>query len=259
MRCFRFADAVFVNQLAWRLAAAIAAAAALLAVVLTSGSRSHPGSGTVVRADPSVPEAEGPAEGLPSPSEAAQAVPAGPADGPEVTGGDVARAIDFCVNHVTPERSFVVFSNATCVIVDEPCEQPIVDAIHTLEDCSGPNVRFITREIEDGHVLVTYRRAVFNCLFADEIEAQRPFLEANYLALLTSAEKQSMSEGFHPPFHAKLGLLARARLNRDAHHLTVARIIRAKPLDDSASRSRPVDPPVSSPPPLLPGEVPSET
>jgi hypothetical protein len=80
---FSFGDALFVNQLAWRLAAGIAAAAALLAVVLTSETRPQPVPGTAVRADAPGPATEGPP--LPAGAEAAPAAPSAPADGPVVT------------------------------------------------------------------------------------------------------------------------------------------------------------------------------
>ena len=88
------------------------------------------------------------------------------------------------------------------------------------------------------------------------------YLEANYRDLLTPTEKESMPDGFSPPFHAKLGLLARARLNRDARDLSVAKIIRAKPLDEpppagsiGSPPANPAEPPPVIPP-LLPGELP---
>jgi len=209
------------------MAAGIAAGAALVAVILTN-LRQTAGA---VR--------------LPAGSarEVATALPA-PLPPPTLpVGGNLERCIEFCAQHVTNGRSFVVFSKGTCVIVDEPDSQPIVTAIHTLEDCSGPNARFIAREIEDGHHLVTYRRPVFHCLFSEEIESQRPAIESSYLRYLTPAEKKSMPPEFDPPFHAKLGLVARARLNQDAADPVVVKVIRPKPIESPAGPYEPFGPP----------------
>ena len=214
----------FLNQLAWRMAAGIAAGAALVAVILASNG---PASAKGI-----LPAAPAPLPPAAPPQELREELS---------LGGDLARCIDFCAQHVTTERSFVVFSNGTCVIVDEPSDQPVVDAIHTLEDCSGPNARFITRGIEDGHFLVTYRRAAFHCIFAEEISSQRDLIERTFLAFLTPGERRNMPPAFDPPFNAKLGLVARARLNRDAQELTVAKVIRARP--------------TATPPPAEPNET----
>ena len=95
-------------------------------------------------------------------------------------------------------------------------------------------------------------RAAFNCLFPDEIAALRPGVESNYLRYLTSTEQASMPAGFDPPFHAKLGLLARARLNHDARDLEVAKVIRAKPPGDPLLPAE-SSPPAEPPGPLAPG------
>jgi hypothetical protein len=180
------------------------------------------------------------------------------------------RCIKFCVNHVTSERSFVVFSHGTCVIVDEPSDQPIEDATEILKDCAEPAAHFITRKIEHGDYLVTYRRPAFNCLFAEEIERMRPDLEANYLGYLTPEERASMRKDFVMSLDAKLGLVARARLNQDASDRVVAKVIRALPAQALPDGEEPVEPfgppepdPVRPPlpgqalpriaPPLLPG------
>lgn len=119
---------------------------------------------------------------------------------PPSIGGDTERAIEFCARHVTSERSFVVFSNGTCVIVDEPTSQPVIDAIHILSDCAKPDARFITREIENSHYLVTYRLAVFHCLFSEEISSHRKEIETSFLRFLTPTERSSMKANFDPPF-----------------------------------------------------------
>ena len=211
----RSPDSVFLDQVAWRIAAGIAAVAALAAAILTTANQNS-------RDAPMRPPVSTP--GAASPVSSARVPP------PLEIGGDVARCIEFCARHVSTERSFVVFSNGTCVIVNEPTIQPIVDALHTLEECAVPNAHFITRQIEDGHHLVTYRQAVFHCLFSEEISTHRNSVERNFFQYLSPEEQKSMAAGFDPPFHAKLGLMARARLNLDGVQRTVSKLIRAKPL-----------------------------
>ena len=78
------------------------------------------------------------------------------------------------------------------------------------------------------------------------------------------------------PLDAKLGLVARARLNQDARDLTVARVIRAKQVEEPVASAPPAEPvaplepfvpppppeeiappvPVTSPPPIRPPLLP---
>lgn len=215
----RCSDALFCNRLAWRAAAALGATFSLIAVLLHLG---------IIRWSP---------EPVPSPAIAptasisgdSGAQPGGPdSRGESVT--DVQRRIEFCSRHVTVDRSFVVFTNGTCVIVNEPTEDPIGMARATLNKCGGPEARFITRRIESESYMVTYSEPVFHCLFPDEVAQLAPVVEASFSSFLAPAERLVQPDGWEPPFDAKLGLLARTFLNADARAGEVAKVIRARPI-----------------------------
>ncbi|RYD48826.1 MAG: hypothetical protein EOP85_02790 [Verrucomicrobiaceae bacterium] len=52
--------------------------------------------------------------------------------------------VTFCSKHVTEKRSFVVFRRGTCVIVNEPCEDPLAEARKILGKCKKSDARFLT-------------------------------------------------------------------------------------------------------------------
>ena len=201
------------NRIAWRLSAALVGTVALVAVLL------HPMhlETDVVATPPAAPLL------------ASAPQPAGTAvNGESVT--DTQRRIDFCSQHVTSDRSFVVFANGTCVIVNEPTANPIQDAIDLIKKCSGPDARFITRRIEADSYMITYREPIFHCLFADEVEQLGPVVRLSYPNFLAESERRAQPAGWEPPFDAKLGLLTRTFLNADAREQQVAKVIRAMPI-----------------------------
>lgn len=212
------------NRITWRLAAALGASVALVAVVLTLRYPvSGPAPALQVRSAP--PTAPTP---LLSPV----------ADSVEVPSGHLNRLISFCASMVTSDRTFVVFANGTCVIVNEPSLDPVAEAVTILGECSSPNARFITKEIEHGNILVTYQKPAFHCLFEDEVAQTRPQIEQNFLHYLTAAERSQVEIDWEPPFHAKLGLVARHRLNEDATDLQVAKVIKARPVQARVEADR---------------------
>ncbi len=210
------ADSILLNSIAWRISAVLAVSISLTAAYLHLSNQHPVGSRSQEVASSTA------------------AAPSGTAsNGQAVT--DTNRRIEFCRQHVTADRSFVVFRNGTCVIVNEPCEDPIQSAIELVKECSGPDARFITRQIEAESYMVTYRQPVFHCLFGDEVEQLGPVVESGYTSFLSPEERQSRPIDWEPPFDAKIGLLTRTFLNADARELKVAKVIRALPvpqLDD---------------------------
>lgn len=211
----RNADGALGNRLAWRASAALGATFALLIVLLNQG---------VI---PWTIEDPLPRSKSPAPKDLAVRPTGRDSAGESVT--DVQRRVDFCTRHVTVDRSFVVFANGTCVIVNEPNEDPIGSALETLNKCGGAEARFITRKIEAESYMVTYREPVFHCLFADEVAQLAPVVDANYTSFLAPAERHMQPSGWEPPFDAKLGLLARRFLDADTRGREVAKVIRAMP------------------------------
>lgn len=210
-------DTTLLNQITIRIAAGLASALALLAVLLHQDLLPSVKS---LRKERSVTVTQ--PRNLPSSEE----------EQTETTVSSVSLQprIAFCAQHVTPERSFVVFENGTCVIVNEPSEDPISEAKETLKKTSSPEARFITRQIENGHLMVTYREPVFHCLFAPEIEDLTPLITGNFAQYLSSGEKNSMPADWTPPADAKLGLYSRKLLNLDAAQMSVAKVVRSRPL-----------------------------
>ena len=143
---------------------------------------------------------------------------------------DYQRRSEFRAQHVTADRSFGVFKNGTCVIIDEPDPNPVETAIELIQICSAPDARFITRPIEAGCYMVTYKKPVFHCLFADEVAQLGPVVARSIDQFLTTSERLAKPADWEPPFDAKLGLVARTFLNTDARDQHVAKVIRALPV-----------------------------
>lgn len=210
-------DAGLLNKASWRISALLAGTLALVAVYLNQGGILLPG-------DPS-PQ--------PVSARANSAVPAGSPAGRATNGEpvtDAQRRIEFCAQHVTAERSFVVFRNGTCVIINEPNDDPIGTALALLRKTSAPDARFITRPIEADSYMVTYNEPIFHCLFADEVAQLAPVVDKSLDSFLTESERLAQPAGWEPPFDAKLGLVARTFLNTDARDQQVAKVIRAMPV-----------------------------
>lgn len=213
------------NRLAWRLAAALGATTALVAVLLTLYySQTLPESPLVSSRSASTAETR---ESGPPPASAETRPREIPSADPPRRHLD--RLIGYCRSLVTKQRSFVVFANGTCVVVNEPSNNPVSNALGVLKRCAAPDARFITTKVEHGNYLVTYSQPAFNCMFWDEVESAREEIEHGYGAFLTTMEKQQMPADWNPPFHAKLGVIARTRMNADANALRVAKVIRAAP------------------------------
>ena len=89
------------------------------------------------------------------------------------------------------------------MIVNEPSEDPVGEAIDTLRVCSGPNAPFVTKKVERGNYLVTYRAPAFSCMFFDEIVLNEDFIEDEFQQHLAEEELRAKPADWDPPFHAK--------------------------------------------------------
>jgi hypothetical protein len=146
-------------------------------------------------------------------------------DDPTPAGDDL---VSFCSRHVTAKRSFVVFKRGTCVVINEPCKNPMEEALRILAKCKDPEARFVTEPTSDGEMIVAFKDPVFHRFSHNELEQLQPWLKQTATALLTPQESVTAGDGWVPPDHAKIGLLARRRLVEDATHAVPVRIIRAK-------------------------------
>jgi hypothetical protein len=171
---------------------------------------------------------------LPSPS--LKKIPATPAPTPNP--GRVAAVeppvaspealIEFCSQHVSERRSFVLFRRGTCVVVDEPCADPLAEARKRLSNCAQADARFVPEPTSEGDLIVTFKEPVFHRFTKDQLAELGPWLDQVAPALLSPAESSSTPEGWSPHPNAKVGLLARRRLLEDASNAVPFKIIRAK-------------------------------
>lgn len=136
--------------------------------------------------------------------------------------------VGFCTKHVTPNRSFVVFKRGTCVIVNEPCDDPQAEARKILARCKEADARFVAEPTNEGEVIVAFKDPVFHRFGKDELEKLRPWLKQSATALLTPDESAAAGDGWIPPSGAQVGLLARRRMLEDAANAVPVKIIRAK-------------------------------
>lgn len=136
--------------------------------------------------------------------------------------------ITFCSKHVTEKRSFVLFKRGTCVVINEPCEDPKAEALRILSRCRQPDAKFLTEPTAEGDMIVTFKEPIFHRFNPEEVGRFLPWLKKSAAALLTPAESVQAGEGWVPPDQARFGLLARRRMLEDAADAVPVKIIRAK-------------------------------
>lgn len=162
---------------------------------------------------------------LPARSEPAPIVEAASAAAPALSAAEL---VKFCSDNVTENRSFVLFRRGTCVIIDEPCQNPLAVARKKLDACVGSDVRFISEPTSEGDLIVTFKEPVFHRFSRDELAKPSTWLDHATPALLTPAETVAAGDGWSPTGNARYGLLARRRMLEDAADPVPVRIIRAK-------------------------------
>ncbi|MGL5019296.1 MAG: hypothetical protein ACRDBP_14265 [Luteolibacter sp.] len=137
--------------------------------------------------------------------------------------------VKFCSDNVNETRSFVIFQRGTCVVIDEPCQNPLAEARRRLAACTtDADVRFISEPTAEGDLIVTFKEPVFQRFSKDELAKHESWLVHATPTLLSPAESVAAGKGWSPPTNARFGLLARRRLLEDAANPVPVRIIRAK-------------------------------
>jgi hypothetical protein len=170
----------------------------------------------------SVPVAAAPASGL----VAAPVMTRGKSGEPPAA--SMEELVRFCSQHVTEKRTFVVFRRGTCVVVDEPCADPLAEARRKLASCAESEAPFVPEPTREGDLIVTFKEPVFHRFTRGELSALGPWLDQIAPALLTPAESVAAVDGWSPHQNAKVGLLARRRMLEDASQAVPMKIIRAK-------------------------------
>lgn len=136
--------------------------------------------------------------------------------------------VQFCSQHVTEKRTFVLFRRGSCVVVDEPCEDPLAEARKKLAACAESEARFVPEPTSEGDLIITFKEPVFHRFSRQELESLGPWLDQIAPALLSPAESMAAVDGWSPHQNAKVGLLARRRMLEDASQAVPVKIIRAK-------------------------------
>ena len=142
--------------------------------------------------------------------------------------------VKFCASHVTGQRSFVIFSRGTCVVVNEPCKDPLAEAKKSLTACADPNTPFIPEATSEGDLIVSFKEPLFHRFTQGELKKLAPWLDGIAPALLSPKESVAAGKDWTPPNHAKAGLLARRRMLEDASDAVPVRIVRAKTKETAA-------------------------
>ncbi len=139
---------------------------------------------------------------------------------------DLDSLVHFCSENTTSSRGFVVMRNGTCILVPEPTSDPVATAMEILKKCAEPDAKFLTERIETGDVLVTFRDRVFHRVAVDEIRELEDWSLLYFRDLLSPDEKVAAKPGWVPPAEARLGLIGRERLLRDAKAMEIVKILR---------------------------------
>lgn len=136
--------------------------------------------------------------------------------------------VQFCSQHVSEKRTFVLFRRGSCVVVDEPCEDPLAEARKKLAACAEAEARFVPEPTSEGDLIITFKEPVFHRFTQEELRMLQPWLEQVAPALLSPNESVAAADGWTPHQNAKVGLLARRRMLEDASQSVPVKIIRAK-------------------------------
>jgi hypothetical protein len=136
--------------------------------------------------------------------------------------------IEFCSRHVTEKRTFVIFRRGSCVVIDEPCADPLAEARRKLAACAESEAPFVPEPTREGDLIITFKEPVFHRFTPAELQHLGPWLDQVAPALLSPAESVVAAEGWSPHQNAKVGLLARRRMLEDASQAVPVKIIRAK-------------------------------
>lgn len=141
---------------------------------------------------------------------------------------DAQELVKFCSENVTATRSFVVFRNGTCVVVNEPCEDPIKVAEETLSKTYDQEAKFVTEMSAEGDMIVAFERPVFHRYSQSEFTSLYGWMKREGLNFLTQKEINGAGQGWTPPANAQMGLLARRRMLDDSLNPVPIKVIRAK-------------------------------
>lgn len=122
----------------------------------------------------------------------------------------------------------MLFLRGTCVVIDEPCKNPLAEANKKLAACVESDVRFISEPISEGDLIVTFEEPVLQRFSRDELARPSDWMDHATSALMTPEKTATAGQGRLPTGNARYGLLARRRTLEDTANPVPVRIIRAK-------------------------------
>jgi len=141
---------------------------------------------------------------------------------------DVDQIIAACTPLVSGTRSVVVFSNGTCVLVDEEVEDPVEFARGVIILSASKAELPIATPVDGGHLLVTHHAPVHHYFFSDQFERQHRVF-SRWRESLRQGELEELKAKGLSEKQIKGALLARDLLRRDASDPRPLRLLKARP------------------------------
>lgn len=155
---------------------------------------------------------------------------------PEPPAADLPAIIQFCATHTTDKRGFVVFGEGTVVLVQEPAEDPVAQAVEMLRRCAKPDAVFVTEKTTTSDLVVTFTEPVFQWIPSRQCETLANWAGKNLNSLFAPAELAKKAPDWTPAPDARVGLLARKRLLADAKEAKVVKVVRPAPSAQPATK-----------------------
>ena len=141
---------------------------------------------------------------------------------------DIERTIATFAHYTDRRRVFVVFEHGTCVVVPKTSQDPEGEAKQLLDRVYNFHPDFNPRQMDDGNFLISYSQPAYSVVFADEVAANREYIDANHLDGVVRDEVLLDAAGRPNTFddRGKIGLFGRARMFMDAQAPKVVRVWR---------------------------------
>jgi hypothetical protein len=141
---------------------------------------------------------------------------------------DIERTVASFAHYTDRSRTFVVFEHGTCVVVPESSTDPEGEAKRLLDAVYNFHPDFNPRQMDDGNFTVSYSQPAFSVVFADEVKANRQYIDLNHLDGVVREEVLLDASGRQNQFddRGKIGLFGRARMFMDAQSPRIVRVWR---------------------------------
>ena len=152
-----------------------------------------------------------------------------------------------CTRLINKDRSIVVFSHGTCVMIEEPVNDRQATAKHILLIAADPESKFKSNRISNKDHIITFSPSVFTWITAKDIATHKNSLLSKWDQGLSEDERNNLF-GRKVPLSTQVGILARSKLLEDASSPKVVKVIIAKQtMEEQSSHSQQLS--SNSPPP----------